>query len=86
MPTANPTLLNQFMRFEPIHGSNPGWFGNLFTKRKYWGIDARLTYSSGHNGFALNEAASGLAFGAAARPPWAKYLFSNSAAGIGALK
>ncbi len=60
------SILNQFTRSEPIHGSDPGWFGNLFTNRKHWGIDARMTYSSGHNDFALNEAASGLAFGAAA--------------------
>jgi hypothetical protein len=64
-PFFGPTL-SQFTRSEPIHGSNPGWFGNLFTNRKYWGIDARITYNSGRNNFALNEAAAGLAFGAAA--------------------
>ncbi|HLI85913.1 MAG TPA: hypothetical protein VKV17_18510 [Bryobacteraceae bacterium] len=61
-----PPGLNQFSRSEPIHGSNPGWFGNLFTNHKYWGIDARITYDSGRNDFALNEAAAGLNFGAAA--------------------
>jgi len=59
-------LLTQFIRSEPIHGSNPGWFGDLSTNRKHWGIDARMTYNSGRNNFALNEGATGLAFGAAA--------------------
>jgi hypothetical protein len=60
------TLLTQFNRSEPIHGSNPGWFGNLFTNRKHWGIEARITYTNGNNGFALNEFATGLSLGAAA--------------------
>ena len=55
-------VLQQFTRSEPIHGSNPGWFGNLFTNRKYWGIDARITYNSGHNDFIMNEQATGIPF------------------------
>jgi hypothetical protein len=54
------TVLQQFTRSQPIHGSNPGWLGNLHTRRKYWGMNARMTYVSGHNDFALNEIASGL--------------------------
>lgn len=61
------TVVQQFNRSQPIHGSNPGWLGNLFTRRKYWGINARLTYASGSNDFALVEAASGISsFGQAA--------------------
>jgi hypothetical protein len=60
-----PPTLNEFFRSEPIHGTNPGWFGNLFTNHKYWGIDARITYNSGRENFALNESAVGLNFGAA---------------------
>jgi hypothetical protein len=53
------TVLSQFNRSEPIHGANPGWLGNLFTRRKRWGIDARATYTSGSRDFALNEVAFG---------------------------
>ncbi len=53
------TVLSQFTRAQPVHGSNPGWLGNLFTRRKLWGMNARLTYNSGRNDFALVEAASG---------------------------
>ena len=61
------TMLNQFSRSQPIHGSNPGWLGNLFTRRKKWGVNARLTYSNGRNDFALDEFAGGLSqFGAPA--------------------
>ncbi|MBV8730896.1 MAG: hypothetical protein JO336_13910, partial [Acidobacteriia bacterium] len=65
-PVALINSLSQFTRSEPIHGSNSGWFGNLSANHKYWGIDARITYNSGHNDFALNEAATGLALSAAA--------------------
>jgi len=53
------TALTQFRRSEPIHGSNPGWLGNLFTRRKLWGVNARLTYVSGSRDYILNEAAFG---------------------------
>jgi hypothetical protein len=59
-------VLTQFYRAEPNHGSNPGWFGDLLTNRKHWGINALITYNSGRNSFALNENAVGQAFGAAA--------------------
>ncbi|PWU01168.1 MAG: hypothetical protein C5B51_23405 [Terriglobia bacterium] len=55
-----------FSRSEPYHGSSPGWLGNLFTSRKRWGINARITYVSGHRDFALNEFASGINAGVAA--------------------
>ena len=53
------TTLTQFQRFEPYHGSNPGWLGNVFTRHKYWGVNARMTYTSGSRDFALNEFALG---------------------------
>lgn len=54
------TVVNQFNRAEPIHGANPGWLGNLFTQRKLWGINARMTYVSGSRDFLLDEMASGI--------------------------
>jgi hypothetical protein len=60
-------VLSQFNRSEPIHGSNPGWLGNLFTRRKWWGMNARATYTSGSRDFALDEFATGTGqFGGAA--------------------
>ncbi|HUK16056.1 MAG TPA: hypothetical protein VLW65_06555 [Bryobacteraceae bacterium] len=61
------TVLNQFQRFEPYHGSNPGWLGNLYSNRKRWAMNARITYVSGSRDFALDEMALGAnRFGAAA--------------------
>lgn len=56
----DPSVLQQFNRAQPIHGSNPGWLGNLHGRRKYWGVNARLTYTNGKNDFALDEFASGI--------------------------
>jgi len=58
--STDQTVLQQFQRSAPIHGANPGWFGNLFTRRKLWGVNARMTYVSGHNDFALDESAAGI--------------------------
>jgi len=64
---SDQTALQQFQRSAPIHGANPGWLGNLFSRRKSWGVNARLTYVSGHNDFALDESAAGVSqFGGAA--------------------
>ena len=61
------TTLTQFNRSQPIHGMSGGWLGNLFTRRKSWGVNARLTYTDGRNDFALIEQAAGLSqFGGAA--------------------
>lgn len=60
------TTLQQFSRSEPYHGYTPGWLGNLFTNRKRWGVNARITYVSGRGDFALNEFASGLNLGSPA--------------------
>ncbi len=54
------TVLQQFNRAQPVHGSSPGWLGNLHTRRKRWGLNARLTYVSGRNDFALSESALGV--------------------------
>jgi hypothetical protein len=61
--TANPndpTLLQRFNRSQPLHGANPGWLGNLFTRRKKFNIDARMTYVSGSRDFALVETGAGI--------------------------
>ena len=61
------TTVNQFNRSQPVHGSDPGWMGNLFTRRKYWGMNARLAYDGGRNDFALVESVLGTSqFGGAA--------------------
>lgn len=54
------TVLQQFSRPQRLHGSSPTWMGNLFTKRKYWGITARAAYTKGVGDFSLNEFAGGL--------------------------
>jgi hypothetical protein len=54
------TVVQQFNRSQPIHGSNPGWLGNLHRKSKLWGMNARMTYVNGKNDFALDESAAGL--------------------------
>ena len=60
------TVVQQFQRSNPIHGSNPGWLGNLFSRRKLWGVNARFTYVSGRSDFALDESALGISqFGGA---------------------
>jgi hypothetical protein len=57
---AGQISLNQFQRFAPIHGASPGWFGDLFTRRKWFGIDARMTYISGTSNFSENEFGAGV--------------------------
>lgn len=54
------SVLQQFQRAQPVHGSNGGWLGNLFARRKLWGVNARLTYNSGTGNFALDELALGI--------------------------
>ena len=61
------TILQNFTRAAPVHGSNPGWLGNLIANHKRWAMNARASYTMGHNFFGLSEFASGLdRFGAAA--------------------
>jgi hypothetical protein len=63
----DPTVLQQFSRTQPYHGSNGSWLGTLFTSRKRWAVNARMNYANGSGDFALNEMASGVSrFGAAA--------------------
>lgn len=57
---ADQTVLQTFNRSEPIHGRNPGWLGNLFTNRKHWAINARISYVTGKNDFAQDESATGI--------------------------
>jgi hypothetical protein len=56
----DPTLVTQFQRSEPNHGSNPGWFGNIYGSHKYWAMNARVTYSLGRGGFATYELTNGI--------------------------
>jgi hypothetical protein len=64
--TTDLTVLQQFNKSAPVHGRNPGWLGNLTATHKRWALNARMSYTGGHNAFALGEIASGLnRFGAA---------------------
>src|SRR5580698_175830 len=54
------TVLQQFTRSQPLHGRSPAWLGNLFTRRKWWGVNARATYVKGVGDFAVNEFAGGI--------------------------
>ncbi|MEI9970557.1 MAG: hypothetical protein WDO73_00080 [Ignavibacteriota bacterium] len=56
----DPTVLQTFARNQPFHGSNGAWLGTLFTRRKYWAVNARFNYASGKGDFALNEMATGI--------------------------
>jgi hypothetical protein len=61
------TVLQQFTRASPLHGRSPAWLGNIFTRRMWWGVNARATYVKGVGDFAVNELASGIGqFGAPA--------------------
>jgi len=61
------TVVNQFNRSQPVHGRDPGWMANLFTRRKHWAMNARLAYDGGVNMFALDESVLGTGqFGGAA--------------------
>ncbi len=54
------TVLQQFNRSQALHGRSPAWLGNLFTRRKRWGVNARATYVKGVGDFALDEIAGGI--------------------------
>jgi hypothetical protein len=54
------TVLQTFHRSAPVHGRNPGWLGNLTGAHKHWAMNARISYTDGHNAFALAETATGL--------------------------
>jgi hypothetical protein len=58
-PAADLTTVNGFRRSEPIHGSNPGWLGNVSARHKLWAVNARLTYVTGSRDYILNETAFG---------------------------
>ena len=59
------TVLQQFSRPQRLRGRSPAWLGNVFTRRKLWGFNARVVYTKGIGDFSLNEFASG--FGASRR-------------------
>ncbi|MEO8597992.1 MAG: hypothetical protein ABI759_32020 [Candidatus Solibacter sp.] len=61
------TALQQFAKSVPVHGRNPGWLATLMTNRQRWAVNARFSYTDGHNNFALSESAGGISrFGGAA--------------------
>lgn len=61
------TLLQQFSRPQRLRGRSPSWLGNIFTRRKLWGLNARVVYTKGVGDFGINEFAGGIGqFGASA--------------------
>jgi hypothetical protein len=60
------TVLQQFSRPQRLRGKNPTWMGNVFTRRKLWGMNARVVYTKGIGDFAINEFAGG--FGQSGQP------------------
>ena len=64
---SNATTIRSFQRSEPYHGTNPYWRGAVFTERKHFALNGRMTYTSGERAFALDETAFGTSrFGLAA--------------------
>jgi hypothetical protein len=56
----DPTVLTQFVKAAPIHGSNPGWLGTLTANHKHWAMNARMSYTMGRNDFSLSQFSAGL--------------------------
>jgi hypothetical protein len=54
------TALQTFTKAAPVHGNNGGWLGNLFTTRKRWTVNGRISYLFGRNNYAMTEFSSGL--------------------------
>jgi hypothetical protein len=54
------TTLNGFHRVEPQHGNSPFWRGNLHGERKFWAVNARITYVGARRDFLLDETAAGV--------------------------
>ena len=54
------TALTSFTKAAPVHGNNGGWLGNLFTTRKRWTVNGRISYLFGRNNYAMTEFSSGL--------------------------
>jgi hypothetical protein len=54
------TALQTFVKAAPVHGSDPGWLGNLMKNRKRWAVNARASYLMGRNNFTMNEISSGV--------------------------
>src|SRR5262249_31443113 len=48
-----------FNKSAPVHGNNGGWLGNLFTTRKHWTVNGRISYLFGRNNYAMTEFSSG---------------------------
>ena len=55
----NSTSLTSFQRAEPNHGYTSGWMGNLFGERRWFSVNAHVTYAAGSKNFDLNENAVG---------------------------
>lgn len=50
-----------YLRSQPMHSRNDGYFGNLFRKSKYWSMNARMTYNKGASTTVYYENQTGLA-------------------------
>jgi hypothetical protein len=54
-----PQTATAYMRSQPMHTRNRGWFGNLNRNAKYWAINARMTYSKGESDTVYYESETG---------------------------
>lgn len=59
LPVTYPPLVTAYMRSQPMHGMNSGWFGNLSRTAKYWALNARMTYNEAHESTFYFEQESG---------------------------
>jgi len=49
-----------FNRAAPYRGNTPGWLGNLYGERRWFAVNARVTYAGTKGDFIQNETAMGL--------------------------
>src|SRR5262245_47787381 len=39
-----PQAATSYLRSQPMHTQNRGWFGNLYRSARYWAMNGRMTY------------------------------------------
>jgi hypothetical protein len=76
----NPSVASFYLRSEPMHIRNLGWIGNLSKSNKFWGLNARMTYTKANQNNIYNEWAIGNAGTGSSN-----VLISNTIAGIATL-
>lgn len=59
----NASSITSLNEAQPYHGITPGWLGNLFTERRWFHVNGRVTYSGGRRNSLVNEYYTGGAGG-----------------------